>query len=327
MGTIGNATVLSPNPGYTPVAKEVLQYPLQVDKLISLIPTPYAQDYYFEKGNTQVRDHSGQAGEQGAVQRIERNKGRVVYNVEDRAFDTVVPRRTEQSAQQQGYSDIQEAVEDLTMLTRTRHEKLGSLVMSTDANYIAAGANQNLLVGVTDFVKWALPNTGDPIATIYTLLMRLAPFDPALAQCRIGIGTAAMEILAQHDKTLEAVKYVRGGGRVGPEDLKIILNKWVPVEEVFILQAQTEDYYGNPSQIWAADELFVSVTQKGEPKKNKSTAVACFRQEIEGADDIAVYTAPTITEGAHGGTYVKVAMSEVFKVINNRLFGRLKDAV
>lgn len=325
MGTTTNANGLSPNPGYTPVAKEIIGFPLRVDQLITLIKTPYSSDYWFEKGNTQIRDLTGQAGEKGAVQKVERSKGKVVYQVEDRAFETFVPRRTEQAAQQQSTSDVQDAVVDLSMLTRTRHEAMGAALLTTDSIYKVDAGQELLWIGTTNFTKWALPSTGHPITDIYYVLMRLGAFDPAMSKLSIGIGTLAMAVLAEHTDVLDAIKYSRVGGRAGPEDLKVLFNKWVPVDDIFILQATVEDYYGNSTPIWPTDEIFIMITQRDTPSKSKPTGAACIRQEVDG-EEIPVYTGPS-NEGAHGGTYVKVAMSEVFKVINNRLMGRLKDAV
>lgn len=318
---MSTAKALTPNPGYTPVAKEILQYPLAADKLISLVPTDYAQDYWFEKSVVAVLDDSGQASEEGAVQRIYRDKTKQLYTVDDRAFETVVPRRTEKAAQQQGFSDIQEAVVDLSMLTRTRHEKRAALHLQTAANYAA----NKLLTGTIDFTKWALPNTGDPSEVIYRLITALGPFDPALSKLTIALGVDAMNVVAQHDKVTEAIKYTMMGGRAGPKDLQMLFSKWYPVEEVLILQPVLQDATGNESKIWTADEVYVTITQRGTPDKSKPTFSSCFRQRIDG-DDVVVYT-DEVREGAHGGTAVKVAVSETFKLIDKQYGARLIDAV
>jgi hypothetical protein len=181
------------------------------------------------------------------------------------------------------------------------------------------------LTGGVDFAKFALPNTGDPIATIYTLITRLGPFDPALSKLTIACGVDAMNIIAQHDKVLDAIKYTKTGGRAGPDDLKMLFSKWYQVEEFLILQPVLQDAAGNESKIWTADEVYVTISQRGTPDKSKPTFSSCFRQRIDG-DDVVVYT-DEVREGAHGGTAVKVAVSETFKLIDKQYGARLIDAV
>ena len=317
---------ITPNAGYTPVAKEILQYPLATDKLISLVPTNYAQDYWFERSNAKVLKATGQAGEEGAVQRINRSTQKHVYTVDDRAFETIVPRRVEIAAQQQNYSDIQEAVVDMSMLTRTRHEKRGALFLSTDANYRSSGTNKLLLVGTTDFTKWTSPSVGTPIDDIYTVITRLGPFDPSISKITIAFGIDAANRVATHDTVLEAIKYTQTGGRAGPEDIKKLLSKWYMIDEVIFLQPVMQDPDGTEERIWPSDEVFITVTKRGTPDKMKPTFAACFRQRVEGGDDVSVYI-DEVREGAHGGTAVKVALSETFESIDKQYGARLKDCL
>lgn len=323
---MATAGAITPNPGYTPVAKQILQYPLSVDKFITVVPTDYAQDYWFENSNTQILDETGQASEEGEVQRIYMDKNKKYYTVDDRAFETIIPRRTQIAGQQQRTDEVQEAVVALSMLTRTRHEVRGSSFMKDDANYRSTGSDKLLLVGATDFTKWASASTGHPIDDIYTLLTRLGPFDPALSKLTIGFGIDAANRIATHDDVLEAIKYVRGGGRAGPDDLKLLFSKWYPVDEVVFLQPVLQGATGSAAKIWTADEVYVSVTQRDKPDKIKPTGAACFRQKVEGEEDVCVYV-DDVREGAHGGKAVKVAVSETFKLIDNQWLGRLKDAV
>ncbi len=320
------AKALTPNPGYTPVAKEVLQFPLAADKLISLIPVASGQDYWFERNNAKIINATGQAGEEGQVQRITRTASKRTYTVDDRAFETVVPKRVGIAADQQGGNEVQEAVVDMSMLTRTRHEKRASLFLADDTKYRTTGSAPLLLTGTTDFVKWTSAALGTPIDDVYRLITNMGPFDPALSKITIAFGIQAANRVATHNTVLEAIKYSKTGGRASQEDLKVLFSKWYPVEEVIFLQSIIQDADGTSASIWAEDEVYISITQKGTPDKIKPTATACFRQKIDGNDDVVVYT-DEVREGAHGGTAVRVAVSETFELIDNQYHGRLKDAL
>src|SRR5262245_13073706 len=104
-----DANNVSPHPGYTPIASQIINYPLWADKLVSLVPVNYSKDYYFDKSAVEVLNDNNLASEEGEVVSIEREKNKVFYSVEDRGYKTFIGRRTEIAGNQQDFNEVQEA--------------------------------------------------------------------------------------------------------------------------------------------------------------------------------------------------------------------------
>lgn len=277
------------------------------------------QNYYYKMGLSDNFDvYETIAGEDAAVSESKSRRAQTSFSVKDYAHSEFLPRRVQSAGDVLGIKDIDLIAQRVTEVVRRKQEIDAASILFATGNYSGMTSSPG--------TKWGTATMKQIVTDVNTALDALVA--PSVQDRKIIVmGRAAWRSVSTNTNVLAAITPTKAAGQATREQLAEFLG----VDEILVGMAKKNTATKVASDtltmgdIWG-DHALVCYRSQAPTQMGATGHAITFRTRV-GGQAIGVYTYDDPDRGAHGGTKIKVALTQSVPQLVNNKAGYLLSAI